>query len=226
MHALAEFGVALVLGQEVGAGALVARLPGLAAIGAVEHAGRRDADPDALVVFGIDHERMQDQPGAAGLPVLARGMLLQPVDMVPGLAAVVAGEKARRLHAGIKAAVARGQAPADLTGSLPSHRRARRWNASSSRRDRCDFQTAAPNQSLPPRAIYRARGGVGRWRGSSAMSRRTGRAASMPCARHRFRRRRRPSWCRPVPVPSASHASRNASPAPAWPPVSGRALDI
>ena len=72
MHALAEFRVVLALRKEVGARAAVARLPGLAAVGGVKDAGRRNADPDLPVVLGVQNQRMQDQPGAARIPVRPR----------------------------------------------------------------------------------------------------------------------------------------------------------
>ena len=111
VHALAEFRVVLAFRKEVGARALVARLPGRAAVGGVKHAGRRDADPDLPLVLGMQDKRMQDQPGAARVPVRPRRMFLQPVEMLPGLSLVVAPEQAGRLHAGIEHAVALGQAP-------------------------------------------------------------------------------------------------------------------
>ena len=77
----------------------------------VEHAGRRDADPDLVLVMRMDDQRVQDQAGAAGMPVFARRVVPQSLDMRPGLAPIVAAEQAGRLHAGIEAAVARGEAP-------------------------------------------------------------------------------------------------------------------
>src|SRR5690606_27175927 len=47
VHALAEFGIALVLWHEIGTGAFVARLPRPTTVLSIEDAGRRDADPDA-----------------------------------------------------------------------------------------------------------------------------------------------------------------------------------
>ena len=63
------------------------------------------------LVLGMKHQRMQDQPGAAGVPLRPRRVFLQPVDMLPVVAAVVAAEQPGRLHAGIEAAVLRRHAP-------------------------------------------------------------------------------------------------------------------
>src|SRR5690606_19917160 len=68
VHALADLGIALVLRVEVGARTAVARLPRLAAVGGVEHAGRRDPDPDFPSVAGMRHDRVQDEAAAARLP--------------------------------------------------------------------------------------------------------------------------------------------------------------
>src|SRR4051794_18742483 len=58
VHALAELRIFLVVGQEVGACALVARLPVLSAVGRMEDAGGRDADPDPVLVLWVRDERM------------------------------------------------------------------------------------------------------------------------------------------------------------------------
>ena len=108
VHALAEFRIALLLGQEVGARAAVARLPGVAAVGGVEHAGRGDADPDLLrVVADASTSECRISPAPPRLPVRPRRVFAQAVDMPPGLAAVVAAEQPGRLDAGVEAAVRR-----------------------------------------------------------------------------------------------------------------------
>ena len=81
MHALAEFGVALSLGQVVAAGAGVARAPGLAAVLGVEHAGGGDADPEPARIGGVGDDRMQDQPRAARLPFRPRGVAAQALEL-------------------------------------------------------------------------------------------------------------------------------------------------
>ena len=53
---------------EVGADALVARLPGRAAVARLEHADRRDPDPRPLRVGRVRDDRVEDQPAGAGLP--------------------------------------------------------------------------------------------------------------------------------------------------------------
>src|SRR3546814_8461521 len=69
VDALAQFGIALALRHEIAAGALVARRPGLAAVRRVEHAGRRDADPELPGLTRVRDDGMQDQPAAARLPL-------------------------------------------------------------------------------------------------------------------------------------------------------------
>src|SRR6185312_9830679 len=68
VHALAMFRVALSLREKVGARPLVARLPALAAIGAVKHAGGGNGDPELPRIGGMRHDRMQDEAAAARLP--------------------------------------------------------------------------------------------------------------------------------------------------------------
>ena len=118
MHALAEFRIALALGQEVGARALVARRPGRAAVAGVEDARRRNRHPDPLRIVGIEHDRMQDQPAAAGLPIRTRRWSRRPFDRREALAAVVADEQARRLDADVKTAVRERHAPRRLDRRL------------------------------------------------------------------------------------------------------------
>src|SRR5690242_15079605 len=65
VHALAVLGIALPLRQKVGTRPPVARLPGLAAIGAVEDAGGGDGDPKLPRILRVEHERMQDETAAA-----------------------------------------------------------------------------------------------------------------------------------------------------------------
>ena len=64
-----------------------------------------------VVVVGMRQQRVQDQPGAAGVPMRPRRMLLQALDVLPGLAAVVGAEQPGGLDPGIEAAVARSHAP-------------------------------------------------------------------------------------------------------------------
>ena len=96
---------------EVGAHALVAQVPGLAAIGRLERAHRRDADPHPVVVGWMGHDRVQAQAAVARLPLRPRRVLAQACDVAPGLPAVIAAEQAGRLDAGIERAVRGRQVP-------------------------------------------------------------------------------------------------------------------
>ena len=112
MDALAELRITLILRVVVTARALVARLPALAAILGVEHAGGGDAGPQLLRIGRVRHQRVQDQPAAARHPAITGRMRVQPRHRHPALAAIGAAEQARRLHPGIEAAIGRpGQAP-------------------------------------------------------------------------------------------------------------------
>src|SRR4029079_11253925 len=96
VYALAEFRIVLSFGQEVGAGATVARLPRLAAVPGVEDARGRDAHPDLLLVFGMRDDGMEDEAGATRVPVLAAWVMLQALDVAPGGSVVVGGKKTGR----------------------------------------------------------------------------------------------------------------------------------
>src|SRR6185437_1444222 len=111
MHALAEFGIALILGIEIGARAAISRLPCFAAIARIEHTRRRDADPDLLRIARMRNERMEDEAGAARVPFRPRRVIAQPFDRAPALRIVARQEQACRLHAGVKPARAEREAP-------------------------------------------------------------------------------------------------------------------
>src|SRR5690606_17413823 len=102
VHALPELRITLVLRIEVGARAAVTRLPGLASVGSVEDARRRDRHPKLLLVLRVRHQTVEDEPGAARLPLRPRRMVAQAGQVVPRCAAVVAAEQPCRLHPGIK----------------------------------------------------------------------------------------------------------------------------
>ena len=116
VHALAELRIALLLRQVVGARAAVARLPGLAAVGGVEHAGRRDPDPDLPLVALVGNQRVQDQPGAARLPVRPRRMVAQARRHAARSGRhprCGTGRPARRRHRGSRSPAARLQTDLD-----------------------------------------------------------------------------------------------------------------
>src|SRR3954464_7818698 len=98
VHALAEVGRRS--GVEVRADTLVAGLPRRAAVGCLERADGRDADPHVIGVRWIERNRMQDQAAGSGHPLRAARMVAQSSDVRPRLAAVVAAEETSRLDAG------------------------------------------------------------------------------------------------------------------------------
>src|SRR5690606_15209995 len=115
MHALSVFGVSLILRQVVTPYALIARLPRLAAIFSVERASRRNGDPHLLFVGGMENNGMEDQAAATRLPVRPRGVIAEPHNVLPCLAAIIAAEEARRFDTGIKHPIfRRGETPTRL----------------------------------------------------------------------------------------------------------------
>src|SRR4051794_10692632 len=78
MHALTVVGIVVPLGQEIGSGPPVARLPCLAPVYRVEDTACRDPDPDLRFILGVKDERMQHQPAAARLPLGPRWVIAQP----------------------------------------------------------------------------------------------------------------------------------------------------
>ena len=130
---------------------------------------------------GCEHERMQDQPAAAGLPVRPRRMLPQTRDMLPGLAAVVAAEQAGRLDAGIEARrCARARLQTDLDRLLARRvGQALARMASRSRRDR--WISRPPGRTIRCRRRHRScRSRVGDDVVHRPVSRNRARAASTP----------------------------------------------
>ena len=79
--------------------ALVARLPGLAAVIGAEDADGGDADPHAARVGRVDQDSMQAQAPAARTPLFPRGVPGQAADLFPGEPAVAADEQAGLVHA-------------------------------------------------------------------------------------------------------------------------------
>src|ERR671931_176075 len=92
--------LALLVRELARAEALVDRLPGFAAVVRAETARRRNRDEHPLWVVGVDEDRMQAEPARAGLPVLTAGMLAQPRELLPALAAVGRLEERRVLDPG------------------------------------------------------------------------------------------------------------------------------
>ncbi len=114
----ADAGLGVRVGQVVGPDALVARLPGGAAVVGLEDAHRGDADPHPGGIGGMGHDGVEDEPAVAGLPVRSGGMVAQAGHVRPGRAAVVGAEEAGRLDARVEGVAGRGDVPD------PRHRRA------------------------------------------------------------------------------------------------------
>src|SRR5205814_10159189 len=94
VHALAEFGIRI--GRETSADALVGRLEGPAAVLAHVVAAGRDADVHSLAVA---QDRVHAQPAVPGLPLAGVLVVADPLNHLPGIAAIVALEERRRLDA-------------------------------------------------------------------------------------------------------------------------------
>ena len=101
VHALAGLGVALLLGQVSRSACRGCGPPRSRRHRRCGTRRRSRCRPRAGPGRRGGHQRVQDQAAAAGLPVRARGMLAQPRDMAPGLAAILAAEQAGGLDAGI-----------------------------------------------------------------------------------------------------------------------------
>lgn len=84
---------------------LVDRLPGLPAVSGVEGAGGGGADPQAIGVGGVDDDRVEAEAAVAAAPLFAGGVVGQPLDVLPGGAAVSGLEEAGGLDAGVEPAV-------------------------------------------------------------------------------------------------------------------------
>ena len=102
VHALAELGITLSLGQKIAARARIARTPGFAAVLRVKHTDRGDADPEATHVGGIGNDGVQHKADPARLPLRARGVSAQTLHLAKTLAAIAADKKPRRLDADVQ----------------------------------------------------------------------------------------------------------------------------
>ena len=71
VHALAELGVLLALGQELRADPLVARRPGAAAVLGLVDAAGREGDGDRVRVVGVRQDRVEGLAAEAGGPLRA-----------------------------------------------------------------------------------------------------------------------------------------------------------
>ena len=107
VHVLGDRIVGQLRRHVVGAHALAALRPGLAAVLGEPDAAGRDRDPDPLRVARIDDDRMQaGQIGAATHPHLALGVIPQRAHHLPDSAVVArpeqsAGQRAAPDHAGL-----------------------------------------------------------------------------------------------------------------------------
>ena len=83
-------------GIEVGADALVARLPGRATVARLERPDGGDADPHPIRVGGVGDDRVEDQAAVARLPLGPARVVRQALDVLPRRATVAAPEQAGR----------------------------------------------------------------------------------------------------------------------------------
>ena len=100
VDALAELGVVAV-GEKSDDDAAVAGVPRLAAVVRSIDTSRRDGDQQAVGVVGVDEDRVQAHPAAAGLPLRAMRVVPQTRDEREAAPAVVAAEQGRRFDAGV-----------------------------------------------------------------------------------------------------------------------------
>ena len=98
-------------GWKPGPNARVARLPRRAAVPGLEDADGRDADPHAVRVLAMGDDGVQDQAAGARLPFRPGRVVGQPLDVLPGGAAVAAAEQAGGLDARVDRVVGRGDVP-------------------------------------------------------------------------------------------------------------------
>jgi hypothetical protein len=80
----------------------------------VEHAGGGDPDPELVGILGMRHDVVQDETAAARHPLGPARVLGQTLDVLPGLAVVVADEQPGGLDPGIEPAMRPGQRPDGL----------------------------------------------------------------------------------------------------------------
>ena len=95
VHALAELGV--LVGQELRAHAMVARLPRDPAVVAPVGARRRDGDHHAPARLAVPDEGVQAEPSRPRLPALAVGMVKETLHRLPRVPGVARLEEARGL---------------------------------------------------------------------------------------------------------------------------------
>ena len=116
VNALAELGV--FLGEELGPDSDVARRPGAAAVVRAIHAARRDADPHARGLHGIEHDRVEAETAATRRPARPVRVVEEPAHAVPCLPAVGGPEERRGLDATVEGVGLGGAAGDDLPDLL------------------------------------------------------------------------------------------------------------
>ena len=167
VHALAELGVLLALGQELGPDALVARRPRAAVVGGLVDAAGRDRDGHRRRVGRVRKDRVEGLAAEAGAPLgslrvvpqgLLEGEVLAAVGRAPDGAGLGAGLHDVRLDArGPAARPARRWRPrprgsgSRRRASPPRSRRGRRTGAPADR---------ASSTTHPPAAGAASAGGV------------------------------------------------------------------
>src|SRR2546422_4837571 len=99
VHALAP--LRILVREEPGPDAAVLRRPASSAIPSLEGADRTDSDDEMPRVPRVDEYGVQTESPAARLPLLPRRMIVQRIQIVPRIPAVVTAEQGRGLHAGV-----------------------------------------------------------------------------------------------------------------------------
>src|SRR5947209_19150527 len=99
VHALAPLWI--LVRHESGPHAAVLGRPGSPAVPRLERADGADPDHEVPRILWIDEHGVEAQTTVAGLPVLPRRMVVQRLDIVPRVAAVVAAEQRRGLDPGV-----------------------------------------------------------------------------------------------------------------------------
>src|SRR2546428_5689946 len=98
VHALAP--LRILVRQESGPHAAVLGRPASSAVPRLERADGADTDHEVPRILWIDKHGVEAQTTVAWLPILPRRMVVQRLDVLPGVPAVVAAEQRRGLDPG------------------------------------------------------------------------------------------------------------------------------
>src|SRR5215467_10854721 len=112
VHALSE--LRILVGHEwCGDAAVLSRPGGARVVGAVDATGG-DRDVHALLVDGVEEDRMQSKSAVARHPARAVGMIEQSANQIPGFAAVASFEQGCGLDSAVEMAGFVRRAEGDL----------------------------------------------------------------------------------------------------------------